>query len=90
MYVSDDKKSGVIFNYLVNNRYAKRSEKPIKLKGLDPEKKYTIKEVNLYPGRGSRIDGSNEYSGDYLMKIGFNPGVNTRRTSVICTLAEVM
>lgn len=87
MYVSEDKNSGIIFSYLVNNRYGKRSETPIKLKGLDPDKKYWIKEVNLYPGRGSRIDGKQLYSGDYLMKIGFNPDVNARRASVVCTLS---
>jgi len=89
MYVTQDKSSGVIFNYLVNNRYAQGSASPIKLKGLDPEKKYVIKEINLYPGRNSRIDGSKTYSGDYLMKIGFNPEVNGWRTSVICTLETV-
>ena len=89
MYVDEKQDSGIIFNYLVNNRYSKRSEKPIKLKGLAPDKKYTIKEVNLYPGSRSRIDGSNEYSGDYLMKIGFNPEVNARRTSVVCMISSV-
>ncbi len=89
MYVNQDKSSGVIFNYLVNNRYAQGSANPIKLKGLDPEKKYSIKEINIYSGRNSRLDGSKTYSGDYLMKIGFNPEVSGWRTSVICTLEAV-
>ena len=89
MYVDDVRESGVIFCYLVNNRYAKRSEKPVKLKGLDPAKKYTIKEINQYPGRRSRIDGSESYSGEYLMKIGFNPDVSARRASVVCEIVEV-
>jgi len=89
MYVNQDRSSGVIFNYLVNNRYAQGSANPIKLNGLDPEKKYSIKEINIYPGRNSRLDGSKTYSGDYLMKIGFNPEVSGWRTSVICTLEAV-
>jgi alpha-galactosidase len=89
MYVKQDKSAAVIFNYLVNNRYAQGSAHPIKLKGLDPEKKYAIKEINIYPGRNSRIDGSKIYSGDFLMKIGFNPEVSAWRSSVICTLESV-
>jgi alpha-galactosidase len=89
MYVKQDKSAAVIFNYLVNNRYAQGSAHPIKLKGLDPEKKYVIKEINIYPGRNSRIEGSKIYTGDYLMKIGFNPEVSGWRTSVICTLESV-
>lgn len=89
MYMNEKMDSGVVFSYLVNNRYAKRSEIPIKLKGLDPQKKYTIKEINLYPGRGSRLKGEEEYSGDYLMKIGFNPDVSARRTSVVCEISAV-
>jgi alpha-galactosidase len=86
MYIDEGQDSGVIFNYLVNNRYDKRSENPIKLKGLDPKKNYTIKEINLYPGRSSRMKGEKEFSGDYLMKIGFNPDVSARRTSVVCEI----
>ena len=89
MYVSDDKNSGVLFNYLVKDRFGDRSAKPIKLKGLDAGKTYSIKEINLYPGRNSRIDGSKTYSGEYLMKIGFNPDVSGWRTSVVCTIQGV-
>ena len=88
-YIDRERKSGVIFNYLVNSRYGQGSANPIRLKGLDPDKKYIIKEINLYPGRNSRIDGTKSYSGDYLMKIGFNPEVNGWRSSVICTVEAV-
>ena len=89
MYLTEDKSSGVMFNYLVNNRYGERSENPIKLKGLDPAKKYSIREINMYPGSRTMIDGSKSYSGEYLMKIGFNPDVSAWRTSVVCTISEV-
>jgi alpha-galactosidase len=89
MYVDSEQKSGVIFNYLVNDRYGERSKSPVKLKGLDPDQQYTIKEINIYPGGRTRLDGSKTYSGEYLMKIGFNPDVNVRRASVVCTIEMV-
>ena len=89
LYLNESKSNGVIFNYLVNNRYDEGSKFPIKLKGLDAGKKYQIKEVNLYPGTNSSIDATKTYSGDFLMKIGFNPQVNSGRTSVILQIDEI-
>jgi len=83
LYMNESKSSGVIFNYLVNYRYGVKSTLPILLKGLDPAKKYTIEEINLYPGTKCTLTGTKVYTGDFLMKIGFNPDVNTSRTSVI-------
>ncbi|RZM27176.1 MAG: alpha-galactosidase [Pedobacter sp.] len=89
LYLNESKSNGVIFNYLVNNRYDESSKFPIKLKGLDAAKKYQIKEVNLYPGTNSSIDATKTYTGDFLMKIGFNPQVNSGRTSVILQIDEI-
>ncbi len=88
MYVDSTKSSAVMFNYLVNYRYDEGSKSPIRLKGLDPLKRYRIKEINLYPGTQSTIDGQ-EYSGDFLMTIGIDPIVSTNRTSVVIQLSEV-
>lgn len=82
-YIDANKSSGVIFNYLVNNRYGENSKLPIRLKGLDATKSYRLTELNLYPGSKSSIDPSKTYTGDFLMKIGFNPDVRASRTSVI-------
>lgn len=82
-YIDANKSSGVIFNYLVNNRYGENSKLPIRLKGLDATKNYRLTELNLYPGSKSSIDPSKTYTGDFLMKIGFNPDVRASRTSVI-------
>jgi alpha-galactosidase len=79
----------VVFNYLVNYRYDQGSKSPILLKGLDPDKKYLVKEINLYPGSQSAISANQAYSGDFLMKIGFNPQVNLTRSSVVLQLTEV-
>ncbi|WP_247236655.1 alpha-galactosidase [Telluribacter sp. SYSU D00476] len=88
MYVNDSRDRAVMFNYLVSNRYGAGTLSPIKLNGLDPDKKYRVKEINLYPGTKSSITGDTSYSGDYLMTIGFNPGVNARRASVILEVTE--
>ena len=89
MYMNDTKTSGVMFNYLVNNRYDEKSRTPVLLKGLDPSKKYLLTETNLYPGTQSMIHGPSVYSGDFLMTVGFNPQVNAGRSSVIITINEV-
>jgi alpha-galactosidase len=89
MYVNKDVSKAVMFNYLVNNRYGSGSIWPVKLKGLQADKKYSVKEINLYPGTKSTLAGNDVYSGNYLMTIGFNPDVNLRRTSVILEINEV-
>ena len=90
MYVKADKSNAIVFNYLVSTRIMiSTAERPVKLDGLDANKKYSIKEINLYPGRSSRINPDKVYSGDFLMKVGINPGINLRRTSVILEVNEV-
>ena len=88
MYLDTNQSSGIIFNYLVNNRYGAGSKFPIKLKGLEATKQYKLQELNLYPGTTSSIDANKMYSGEYLMKIGMNPDVNSGRTSVVLQLKE--
>ncbi|WOK04474.1 alpha-galactosidase [Imperialibacter roseus] len=90
MYVKPDKTRAIIFNYLVNYRQRlQTSVEPIKLNGLDPSKKYQVKEINLYPGARSWLNPEKVYSGDFLMKVGFNPLVNLNRTSVVLEVNEV-
>ncbi|WP_310590332.1 alpha-galactosidase [Dyadobacter sp. NIV53] len=88
MFSSKDKKRAVLFSYLVNNRYEAGSDVPFRLQGLEASKKYRIKELNLYPETKTAIKEDQTYSGDYLMTVGFNPMVNTRRTSVIMEIME--
>ncbi|RRB07216.1 alpha-galactosidase [Larkinella rosea] len=89
MYVSEKQDKALWFSYLVGNRYRDGSRAPIKLKGLNPEKKYKIQEVNVYPGTNSPINRTQTiYSGDYLMTVGFNPSVDSRRESVVLEITE--
>ena len=89
LYVNKDKSKAIMFNYLVNNRYAiTATERPVIMKGLDPLKKYKIKEINLYPETSSTIKVEEYFTGDYLMKVGFNPNVTLKRTSVLLEIEE--
>jgi alpha-galactosidase len=84
MYVSTDKNKALMFNYLVSNRYeSSASPRPVVLKGLDPNKKYKIQEINLFANKKSSLNNSAEYSGSYLMTVGYNPEVSNGRSSVI-------
>lgn len=91
MYVSEQKDKAMWFSYFVGNRYKEGSNAPVRLKGLDPAKKYRIQEVNVFPGTTSTINRNNTttYSGDYLMTVGFNPLVDSRRTSVVLEINEI-
>jgi alpha-galactosidase len=88
LYINEEKTKGVVFNYLVNNRYDQGSKSPVLFKGLDPVKKYSVKEVDLYPGTNSSL-GSNIYTGEFLMRIGFNPDIHAGRASVLLQVEEV-
>ncbi|MEM7512246.1 MAG: alpha-galactosidase, partial [Bacteroidota bacterium] len=89
-YVGKDKNRSVLFSYLVSNRWQLNySAGPIKLQGLDLAKQYQIKEINLYPGTKSPVDASKTYSGEYLMKVGFNPDVSLWRKSVVLEIEVV-
>ncbi|MFV5697201.1 alpha-galactosidase [Flavobacterium sp. ZT3R17] len=90
MYVNPEKSKAVVFNYLVNNRFnITATERPVVLNGLNPKKKYTVKEINVYPGVTSSIASDKVYSGDFLMKAGINPNVSLKRTSVVLEINEV-
>ena len=90
MYVDKNKSEAVMFNYLSSNRFMeKMTRQPIKMKGLENDKRYQIKEINLYPNTISTLDDSITYSGNFLMNVGVNPDINLKRTSVILLITEV-
>lgn len=89
MYVTEKKDSAVLFNYLVSKRQDAGSHFPVKLKGLDSQKKYRLQEINLYPGTRTPIAADIIYSGEFLMTMGFNPRVNAQRESVVLLITEM-
>ncbi|MFT3904216.1 MAG: alpha-galactosidase [Niabella sp.] len=90
LFLNADKSKIVMFSYLTNWRYiAESSARPVKLQGLDAAKQYKVRELNLYKNQKSPINETKVYSGDFLMKVGFNPQVNQQRASVVLLLEEV-
>lgn len=87
MYVDTTKSTAIMFNYLVNTRYGAGTNSPIRLKGLEPDKRYSISEVNLFPGTKSTIQDAT-YTGEFLMTVGINPDVRDGRTSVLIAVRE--
>ncbi|MBI9061898.1 MAG: GH36 C-terminal domain-containing protein [Marinilabiliaceae bacterium] len=89
MYVNDQRDRAIIFTYLHNFRYNHTgTPRPIRLNGLDPDKNYRIKELNLYPGTKTTLNQQNLYSGAFLMNVGLNPDVQLKRASVIIEIEE--
>lgn len=89
MFASENKSRAVVFNYLTNNGFGlTATQLPVRLKGLDAAKNYTVKEINLYPGAKSPVNNTNIYTGQFLMAIGINPYLNGRRTSVLLEFNE--
>jgi len=85
MYVNDTKDKAVLYNYNLHTRFGESFNR-VQLQGLDPDKQYTIKEINLYPGTKSNVSANGKtYSGDYLMKVGIHvsPGFIRSLTSHI-------
>ena len=87
-YLSQDRSRGIVFNYLVNERYGIKSRSAIPMKNLEPSANYTIREVNLYPGTNSTLNPEKVFSGDFLMKVGFNPDLNSTRKSVLLEIIK--
>ena len=86
LYVDAGKGQGVMFNYLVNERYGAGSLLPIRMKGLDAGKKYRVTEIGTYPGASALPEAV--YSGDFLLKVGINPDVQQGRKSVVLSVKE--
>ncbi|MEL6676634.1 MAG: GH36 C-terminal domain-containing protein, partial [Bacteroidota bacterium] len=83
-FVQPDQRRSVLFGYLVEPRWRLNySHEPLRFQGLDPQKTYRIRELNLFPGTTSPVDFDQVYSGQFLMEVGFNPDVSASRSSVV-------
>ena len=72
MYASKDNNKAVIFAFDIHPRYAEKTL-PVRLQGLNPNKMYRVKEINLMPGANSSLpDNGKLLSGDFLMTVGLN------------------
>ncbi|MCD2422589.1 alpha-galactosidase [Niabella pedocola] len=90
MYVNTTQNRGILFNYFTNLR-KKDSFSKVRLQGLDPAKRYRIREINLFPGVKSVLpENEHIFSGAYLMEVGLNlaAGKLQSLTSNIVEIAE--
>ena len=66
------KDKAVVFAFDIHPRYAEKTL-PVRLQGLDADKMYRVKEINLMPGANSSLSGNGEvFSGEFLMNVGLN------------------
>lgn len=82
-YVSQDKTEAVVFVYQVEDGQNGK----IRLKGLDPSKHYTLKELNTEDGQPSVFDlDGKTVSGSELMRNGFTPSCGKQLESMVIGL----
>lgn len=72
MFVGKDKKTAAVFAFDIHPRYAEKTL-PVRLQGLDINKMYHVKEINMMPGSNSSLKGNDQvFSGEYLMNVGLD------------------
>ena len=87
MYVEKDKSRAVIFTFRF--KYAGRdADCLLKLNGLDPAKRYRIREINLTDKPVFWGDGK-EFSGEYLVNEGLNLSLRKVFASSVHVIEEV-
>lgn len=91
MYVTENKNKAVLFAFDMHPRLSEYNKpKPLKLNGLNPDKKYKVEEINLLPGTQSKLPSNgNTYSGDYLMKEGIHVFSNQHTVSHVIEITEM-
>ncbi|ATL46406.1 alpha-galactosidase [Chitinophaga caeni] len=90
MYAANDKAEAVIFMFRIKKLFDSKIAENIKFKGLDPGKKYLVKELLVQQGQKA-INKANgkTYSGDYLMKVGLPSNLNKVQQAVILQLKSL-
>jgi alpha-galactosidase len=89
MYVNENRSKAILFNYFTTTR-RKDIFSRVLLQGLDHQKKYRIREINLFPGtKSTQPDNEKVFSGEYLMQVGLNlaPG---RANALSSTVFEII
>jgi alpha-galactosidase len=95
MYANEDKSKAILFSYALYPR-SLNVFSPVKLLGLEANKKYKIEEINKIPGAndfsmftGGFAANGKTFSGDYLQKIGLQLPNNSDQTSAVIEITEV-
>lgn len=80
MYVGKDRSQAVLYAFDIYPRFSEPTV-PVRLKGLDSDRTYRVKEINRMPN--AKADEGRTYSGEYLMTVGLNLfSANTLRSCV--------
>lgn len=88
MYVDKAKKNAVVYGYCL--QYQGRGLTPkFKLRGLEPHKKYLIKEINNPDGQSVFWGNNQIFTGEYLINEGINPKLQKVYDSMILKIEEV-
>lgn len=88
MYVSESKEKALLYAYDIYPRFAENLL-PVQCQGLNPNRKYSVKEINLMPGVKDETFNGKIYSGDYLMKVGLDVFTTNKMFSRILELEAV-
>ena len=88
MFVGKDKKTAAVFAFDIHPRYAEKTL-PVRLQGLDADKMYRVKEINMMPGSGSSLKGNDQvFSGEYLMNVGLDLFTTQQLNSRLIEITE--
>lgn len=88
-YVDKSKDMAVLFAYDLSPRYKEKLHR-VKLRGLDPDRQYLVREINLMPGKESKFAQNGQtLSGDYLMKVGLDALSWRHNTSRVIELSAL-
>ena len=88
MFVGKDKKTAAVFAFDIHPRYAEKTL-PVRLQGLDINKMYRVKEINMMPGSNSSLKGNDQvFSGEYLMNVGLDLFTTQQLNSRLIEITE--
>lgn len=81
MYVSPDKSRAVVYTYCLRYQNREGSQHAFRLDGLDPERSYTVKELNV--DRSCWWGDGGVFSGSFLQSGAFNPDLPQKYSSAV-------
>ena len=80
-YVSADKSRAVVYTYCLRYLHRTGSQHPFRIDGLDPQRKYKVKELNV--DRSCWWGDGQVFGGDFLQSGAFNPDLPQKYSSAI-------
>ncbi|MDD5676142.1 MAG: alpha-galactosidase [Chitinivibrionales bacterium] len=87
LYGSQDQSRAIFFCFLLH-RHLGETYPPIKLKGIGPDKKYLVREVNRMPDSKSAFGEEKLISGEELVNQGINLNFKNEYDSIVLELTE--